>query len=195
MISIFTIRWIVQRCREILKVNGDRSRLWRLNHPYDGKDKEVFKDYHRKASLRHYYRNQEKEKARALNWYRNNKARASKTKCAWIKKRRESDPHFRLIQNFRARIWTIIKNPSSRMRISHIIGCSKAALFKHLESLFKPGMTWNNYGKTWVVDHVFPVSRFDFSKTDSLKKCWHFKNLQPLFSLENKIKGNKIQIA
>ena len=34
-----------------------------------------------------------------------------------------------------------------------LLGCNITQFIKHLESQFKPGMTWENYGKVWHVDH------------------------------------------
>ena len=66
---------------------------------------------------------------------------------------------------------------------------------KHLESKFKEGMSWDNYGKGgWEIDHIYPLSRFDIkSKEDpNFKKAWALSNLQPLWKQENIRKGNKI---
>lgn len=63
-------------------------------------------------------------------------------------------------------------------------------LKNHLESLFKPGMSWNNYGE-WHIDHKIPISYFKFESKDDehFKKCWSLSNLQPLWAFENLSKG------
>jgi len=66
-----------------------------------------------------------------------------------------------------------------------------------VESLFKPGMNWNNYGygkNKWHVDHIRPISSFNFESTDDpeFKECWSLENLQPLWQEENLRKGAKI---
>ena len=60
---------------------------------------------------------------------------------------------------------------------------------------FKPGMTWDNYGKNgWVLDHRIPVSLFNINgiKSKGFKKCWALENLQPLWEKENISKGDKL---
>lgn len=60
-------------------------------------------------------------------------------------------------------------------------------LKKHLESRFKSGMDWSNYGKCWVVGHVIPKSSLPYSDfgSDNFKKCWSLLNLRPMKNDEN----------
>lgn len=74
---------------------------------------------------------------------------------------------------------------------SHIIGCSERQLATHLEGLFEKNMTFHNHGE-WEVDHIFPVSKCDINDADSIRKCFHYTNLQPLWKIDNRMKSNKI---
>jgi hypothetical protein len=55
-------------------------------------------------------------------------------------------------------------------------------------------MSWDNYGK-WHIDHKIPVTAFNFERVDDVdfKRCWSLKNLQPLWALDNIVKGNKVE--
>ena len=44
-------------------------------------------------------------------------------------------------------------------------------------------MNWDNYGKMWEIDHIFPLSRGG---------SFHYTNTQPLTILENRTKSNNI---
>ena len=63
-------------------------------------------------------------------------------------------------------------------------------LKRHLEGLFQPGMTWENYGE-WHVDHIRPIASFEIRshEDEGFKKCWALDNLQPLWAVENHKKG------
>lgn len=63
----------------------------------------------------------------------------------------------------------------------------------HLEALFVPGMSWENYGD-WHIDHVVPISAFNFETPEDIdfKRCWALTNLQPMWASENISKGAKL---
>ena len=72
-----------------------------------------------------------------------------------------------------------------------LIGCDLDWLRAWLEVHFQPGMTWENYGPVWHVDHKRPCASFNLSDPVQQKLCWHWTNLQPLFAWENINKGDK----
>ena len=79
-----------------------------------------------------------------------------------------------------------------KYRSNIYVGCSPGFLRNHIESLFKPGMTWDNRGKMWHVDHIVPLSWFPIQKDHSLLfVAAHWSNLQPLWKDENMSKHNK----
>ncbi len=76
-------------------------------------------------------------------------------------------------------------------RTMELTGCSAEYLKKYLETKFKKGMTWENHGrKGWHIDHIKPCASFDLSNLRQQKKCFHYKNLQPLWAEEN-LRKNK----
>jgi hypothetical protein len=70
-------------------------------------------------------------------------------------------------------------------------GCTVKKLKKHIESQFKGGMTWDNYGE-WQLDHIMPHNSFNLKDRNELLKCMHYTNIQPLWRSENASKGAKI---
>jgi len=61
----------------------------------------------------------------------------------------------------------------------------------HLERQFKDGISWDNYGE-WHIDHIRPCAKFDLSKPEEQRACFHYTNLQPLWEKENVSKGARI---
>ena len=72
------------------------------------------------------------------------------------------------------------------------LGCTGLEYRKWIEELWKPGMTWENYGKKWEIDHIQPVASFDLTKEWHLRLCFHFSNTQPLWKNQNLLKRDKI---
>ena len=53
-------------------------------------------------------------------------------------------------------------------------------------------MTWNNYGlKTWHIDHIKPISKYNLTDPEDIKNAFNYKNLQPLWASDNLSKSNK----
>lgn len=71
-----------------------------------------------------------------------------------------------------------------------IVGCDWGFLRNHLEKQFLKGMTWENKD-VWDIDHIVPVS--SAKNEDDLVKLFHFTNLRPLWSKDNKMKSSKIE--
>jgi len=106
-----------------------------------------------------------------------------------------SHPKFRIRVNMRCRLRHFVKQVSHGKSMLKLIGLNSFAEFQaHLVSQFKPGMTWENYGRFgWHVDHKIPLSHFDLLDESQLLKAMHYTNLQPLWWYENLSKGNRIQ--
>lgn len=75
-----------------------------------------------------------------------------------------------------------------------LVGFTVIQLKKHLEKIFKDGMTWENYGTYWVIDHKIPIAKWNFDnpKQIDFHLCWSLKNLQPMEAKENMGKGARL---
>ena len=75
-----------------------------------------------------------------------------------------------------------------------LIGCTVSQLACHLESQFKPGMSWENHGKYgWHMDHIRPLASFDLNDPEQLIEACHYVNIQPLWARDNLRKGDKYE--
>jgi hypothetical protein len=76
-----------------------------------------------------------------------------------------------------------------------LVGFTVDQLKAHLEKKFKPGMSWENYGSYWSIDHKIPVAVHNFEHPDDIdfRFCWSLKNLQPLEVKINSSKRDKLE--
>lgn len=101
-----------------------------------------------------------------------------------------NNPKTRLSNNIRRRLRLAIKRNWRTGSAVRDLGCSIDQLMAYLELKFRPGMSWDNYGK-WHIDHVRPLSGFDLTDRIQLLQACHYTNLQPLWAEENARKSNK----
>ncbi len=122
--------------------------------------------------------------------------------CSQVVKRnyannkKKTNPIYKLECNLRSRIISAINQKRSGGTVKsaktiELLGAPIETVYKHLEVQFKEGMNWENYGK-WHVDHILPCSSFDLSKSEEQFKCFNYKNLQPLWAIDNLKKHAKI---
>lgn len=105
-------------------------------------------------------------------------------------KRRVENPSLRLKENMRSRVWDALKNNAKSANTETLVGCTIAELWNHLESQFDSEMTRDNYGE-WHVDHIIPCDAFDLSRPEEQRRCFNYRNLQPMWGSENSSKGNE----
>jgi hypothetical protein len=110
-------------------------------------------------------------------------------------RRRQTSPQYRLIRNLRTRLWKCIycQKGQKQISVTRSLNLTGIDLHAYLANLFKPGMTWENYGTVWHIDHIKPLSLFDLTKPEEQAAATHYTNLQPLFVHENLSKSNKYE--
>lgn len=137
------------------------------------------------------------DSARKQNWKEGNREKVAEAQKRYINKRPENKLHSRMGSAIREQLKGL-KNDSWINYVDY----SVEDLKNHLESLFKEGMSWDNYGipesgyfDGWHIDHIKPKSWFNFNspEDESFKKCWSLENLQPLWAEENLRKNNRYE--
>jgi len=127
---------------------------------------------------------------RAKKGYHNNHIEILKR----IKRKFKTNPELYLKHKIRIVVrGQLKKNKADKFgRTFEMVGCSPNKLKKHLENKFKYGMSWDNYGHDgWVVDHIRPCCSFDLTKEAEQRKCFNYRNLQPLWEVDNLHKSGK----
>lgn len=132
-------------------------------------------------------RNYEKVREYKRLYQQENSVEINEYKKAWFKNRYNNDLNFKLNYICRNVLKRCLKsNKTDRTYI--LLGYTPNQLRQRIEMNFKPGMSWNNYGK-WHIDHIKPVSAFGISTPPNIINA--LCNLQPLWAEENIKKSNK----
>jgi len=174
----------------------ERTRKWLNNlsqeekSNYDSIRKKKFKIYfeeNRELVLERGRKNRKSEKSK--KWYRE-----------YNKRKRGESLNFKIKSNLRHRIRCAIKDNIKSDNTVKLVGCEIDFLLKYLESKFKEGMSWENYGAyelgkpmTWHIDHIKPCASFDLTDPEQQKICFHYTNLQPLWAIDNIVKKDKVE--
>jgi hypothetical protein len=144
-----------------------------------------FKGYYQKVKPEHNARsskwvkeNKEKHLKMVNNHYHNNKDYYRE----WNQNKMDTDPLFRLRHAINALINHHLKEDKLQSSITYL-GCTIQEYKKYLEPMFTLEMNWDNYGKYWEIDHIFPLSKGG---------AFHYTNTQPLTINENRVKSNSL---
>lgn len=158
---------------------------------YDKAWKKTNSEKHNSYSRNWRKANPEKQRASCLAWEKANPG----YRWRYVSERLKTDLNFRIATRLRIRLNDAIKNNSKRGSAVRDLGCSIEDLKLRLEFLFQRGMTWENYGSVWHIDHVRPLASFDLTDEFQFLQAVNFTNLQPLLAEENKSKGAKYAIS
>lgn len=123
-----------------------------------------------------------------------------KTKCKEctsidIKLKRDSCELSKLKDTLRSRTYNAfkLKNWKKSSSTQNLLGGTWPKVKSHIEKQFSEGMTWENHGKgdtKWHIDHITPLS--SASNEIELRELCKYKNLQPLWQLDNLKKSDKL---
>ena len=141
------------------------------------------------------YKNNNRDKVlkqKRESYYRNREQHL-KTCVEYANKRRKADENYKLRHYLTTRIWWAVKsqNTNKHDKFNNLIGCSINELKQYLSKQFKENMSWDNYGD-WHIDHIIPCCSFDLTKKEEQQKCFNYKNLQPLWAIDNIKKGGRV---
>lgn len=143
------------------------------------------------------WRSKHKEKINKnnKNYYFKNKEKIITRTTRYCTQRRHTDASFRIGSNIRRSQNLAMKNINKSGHSTDFLMCS-VDFFKHyIEKQWLPGMTWDNYGygpKKWQIDHIIPLSFFNFLDTTEKYMCFRYQNQRPLWYGDNMTKNSKI---
>ena len=196
------------------KYNEERKEeLKKSQMKWRDKNPEYSKEYGKSEKSREYHKKYYKEHSdvyikRKQQWRKDNQIQEIKTRQRynkenkeklneyhrnWKAERRITNIEYSLKENISRRIRyelnTLLKGEKT-MRTIEYLGCTIEHLKYYLEGKFEIGMNWNNYGISWHIDHIIPCTSWNLKNIFEGICCWNYRNLQPLWALENKSKGD-----
>jgi hypothetical protein len=175
------------------------QRKWRDKPENRAKLNAYSREYHRvnadqitarKRALHHVTYPGRAEKTKA--WRHANREKVAATRNKYFTNKKATDPVFKASVKMRAMLRRILTSTGQIKRGSsrEMMGYGGEELRVHLESLFQPGMTWDNYGE-WHIDHKIPVSMLTMFGICDPAFINALSNLQPMWAIDNLKKGNR----
>lgn len=161
----------------------EKNKSWRINN----------KEYIQQKGKEYRLENKDKLLYKNRRYRSSNREKVNKYDREYRRKRNKEDINYRIRNNLRSRLVEAVKNKRKAGSAVQDLGCSIEKLRSHLEELFLPGMSWDNYGKGgWNIDHIIPLCAFDLTDKQQVIIACHYTNLQPLWEQDNFSKGGKI---
>lgn len=137
-----------------------------------------------------------KNKGKLAKWRKENADKVREQKRIWGNKKAATDITYRIKRNLRTRIRCALK-PNNAYKVDtseNLLGCTIDFFKQYFESLFTEGMSWDKFMSADIeIDHIKPCAKFDLTKEDEQRKCFHYTNCQPMWWYDNNQKGAKYQ--
>lgn len=117
-----------------------------------------------------------------------------------FRKRYRDDPAFRIKEVLRCRFRKIVDRGRGG-KGEELLGCSYGEFRQYIESQWREGMTWDNYGGNrpmhgrWHIDHIVPCAWFDHTNSVHVSACWHYSNLRPEWAIRNVVRSDTLSIS
>lgn len=133
----------------------------------------------------------------AAKSYAKNKDNIIKYTVEYNRNKYLNDPHFKAAKIARAQLKRVLDtaNLKKTRKTFDILKYTAAEFKEDIESKFKEGMTWDNYGSDWHLDHIKPVSMFSTEDIKDPSLVNALSNLMPMYISDHKIKTIKDMIA
>ena len=183
-IKEYKAEWYQNNKKEINEIQKENHNTWVLLN------KEKTKE-HRKKYVEN---NKEKIYEKSRKYKRKNRDKLNEYQKEYIKKKIKTDPLFKIKKRIRGLISNSLRRKDIRKntKTQIILGCTFEEFKQHLESMFEPWMSWDNYGLYngtekygWDIDHIVPND--SAINEEGVIVLNHYTNLQPLCSYINRV--------
>jgi hypothetical protein len=100
------------------------------------------------------------------------------------------DPFEKFKRYVRTRIYNCLKGNKTK-HAHEYLGCTPPEYLNWI-LYHTSDFTLENYGQVWHIDHIIPLSKFDFANDQDRLIAFNWRNTMPLLAKENLSKNNKI---
>lgn len=125
-------------------------------------------------------------------WYYNNKREANERSRILNKQYYHNDNNFRIKTIMRVQLRRLVRGHYETSIVQNYIGCNIDKLRHWLQITANVNGYYdfdiNNITKDYHIDHKIPISQFDLTNEEDLKRAYHWSNLQILSAKDNKKK-------
>jgi hypothetical protein len=177
---------IAQQQREYRNKNAEK--FSEQQREYRQANAAKISDYQKTYHPKYVQINAGKMAAYRREYYRSNADRITKRR----RHRYAKDSWFRFavsLRNRQGKFLAGIKRPASMVRD---IGCDREFFLRHIASQFTAGMTMENHGAVWHLDHIYPLAKADLTDRVQFLAVANWRNLRPMLGPQNLAKGDEV---
>ena len=181
------------------KKNPERHRLYK-NRCY-AKHAEKYREYGKQYGKERYAAKREELLEASNARYKKNpekyrkieqQRRSSGVVSARDRKRYRANVQYRIQKVIRARLRPLLIGKIKAGSAVDDLGMSISNFRMHIESLWVPEMSWENYGSLWDLDHIFPLSKSDLTDRVQFLAVCNWRNYRPLWDIDNHAKKARV---
>lgn len=167
-----------------------------INAEKVSKKQKKYRETHKEESKQYCLDNKQEKAEYDKKYYLDHQEQRNKQQ----KQKKQEDPCFKLACYLRSRLYKALRgNLKTGSAVADLM-MSVSDFKKYLEERWYPNpetgemMSWENYGRPngklgWDIDHIIPLSAFDLTDPEQVKKACHYSNLRPMWAKQNISEG------
>jgi hypothetical protein len=146
-----------------------------------------------KKNAKYHKKNKKRQNQQKRDWYYN---KGGKERTLEYQREYHQKPKVAAARSYRKSLRGVLDRVGTKKEKHTIeyLGYSASDYKEHIESLWKPGMSWENYGQgkgTWQIDHIKEVMQYVEEGVTDTKIIHSLSNLQPLWDDEHHKKSGE----
>ncbi len=164
----------------------NKEKIVEYHKAYRQENKEKIVEYHKA------YQQANKEKIAERNKAYRAQPHVKERRNQRHRERYKNDPQYKMLRILRGMLHRVLNGEAKTESALESVGYTTEELWEHLENSFVDGMTVQNHGEVWHIGHIEPLSGFDPTNDEHVKRVNHFSNLKAQFKEENLSDGAKV---